>query len=147
MIFEYSKWLPGSHLGSDHKIDDIRWNLTKKYPNNVFSPKSPTWIVFELKNKMRFLNIQNCHQSSHLGCDHKIDDIRWMLTKRCPNNVFSLKSLTRIVFKLNNKMQLLNIQNGHQVAILDPIIKLMTSDESLLKSVLIMYFQPKALHA
>jgi hypothetical protein len=41
----------------------------------------------------------------------------------------------------------LNSQSGCQVAILGPIAKLMTPDERVLKSVLIMYFEPKALHA
>jgi hypothetical protein len=40
----------------------------------------------------------------------------------------------------------LNSQTGCQVAILDLIGKSMAPDKGMLKSVLIMYFEPQALH-
>jgi hypothetical protein len=35
VIFGHSKWLPGSHLRSNHKIDDTRWKSAKKCSNTA----------------------------------------------------------------------------------------------------------------
>ena len=52
-------------------------------------------------------------------------------------------------FRAREQNVILNIQNGRQAAILDRITKSIIPDERVLKSVLIlvMYFEPKTLHA
>ena len=83
----------------------------------------------------------------HLRSDYKFDDTRWKCAKKCPSNVFWTKSPTCIVFELESKTWFSNIQNGHRAAILDLITKSMSWDERVLKTVVIMDFEPKALHA